>query len=61
MGVFLKVMMFEDCARSVKKCLVKSGWRVRNDGECLKWMVERRGGKVCRIARREENVPKKVG
>ena len=53
--------MFEDCARSVKKCLVKSGWRVRNDGECLKWMVERRGGKVCRIARREEKVPKKVG
>ena len=57
----MKVLMFADCARSVKKCLVKSGWFVIDDGECLKCIVERRGGKVCKIERREEKVPKKVG
>ena len=34
---------------------------MRDAGECLKQRMERRGGRVCRIERREEKVPKKVG
>ena len=35
--------------------------RAMEDGECLKQRVQRRGCKVCKIERREEKVPVKIG